>query len=52
MASKYQPTTRTLRQKLLYRSIMSGLEFDHDLSKVPNCFCLEHHQMPWAQRYV
>lgn len=41
---------RTLKQRLLYRSIMSGLEWDHDLSKVPNAFALEPHQRFWLWR--
>jgi len=47
MASKHYGTGRVLHQTLLYRSIMSGLEWDHDLSKVPNRFCLETHQQAW-----
>ena len=48
--SRYQATTRTLHQTLLYRSVMSALEWDHDLATVPNCFCLEPHQRYWLWR--
>lgn len=50
MRNRYQPTVRTLKQRLLTRSIYSAFEWDHDLSKLPNRFCLEPRHQWWNLR--